>query len=160
MEPQAFEQLRATVAQRAVSIIDGQPGTDYITACPERFLSKLPFPYKYLGKGKFRMVYEIPCGLVLKITSDKRQNAKEWEAMEAYPDFFPRGYAFSTHAMVVEKADPVYGDPRSEEPGFKDRVKELQQLFPEASFKNVGFVGNKLVVIDCGSNWRGYVKSK
>ena len=161
MEPINFEKLRTDVAQRAVTIIDSQPGVDYITACPDRFLKHLPFPYKYINKGKFRMVYEIPCGLVLKITSDNKQNAKEWEAMQAYPELFPRGYAFSTHAMVVEKAELVTSyDPRCATDDFKERVKALQRLFPESSLKNVGFVRDVLVCIDCGSNWRGYGQSK
>ncbi len=161
MNIESFEHLRADVAQRAVTIIDSQPGVDYITACPDRFLEKLPFPYKYINKGKFRMVYEIPCGLVLKLTSDKSQNKKEWEAMQAYPDLFPKGYAFSVHAMVVEKADLVTSeDPRCLGEDFKERVKALQRLFPESSLKNVGFVRDQLVCIDCGSNWRGYVAGK
>ena len=107
------------------------------------------------------MGYEIPCGLVLKITSDNKQNAKEWEAMQAYPELFPRGYAFSTHAMVVEKAELVTSyDPRCATDDFKERVKALQRLFPESSLKNVGFVRDVLVCIDCGSNWRGYGQRK
>jgi hypothetical protein len=154
MEPINFEKLRTEIAQRAVTIIDSQPGVDYITACPDRFLKHLPFPYKYINKGKFRMVYEIPCGLVLKITSDNKQNAKEWDAMQAYPELFPRGYAFSTHAMVVEKAELITEeDPRLFAPGFQERLTKLREVHQELKSKDLGFVNDKLVLI---GTWRGY----
>ena len=85
-----FEVERQLVARTVLDGLYSQPGIDVVPARAEQFLSKIPYEFKFLSKGKSRYVYAINVpqvigiGLVLKL-GGKHQNNLEVENTKKFP---------------------------------------------------------------------------
>ena len=156
-----FEVERQLVARIVLDGLYSQPGIDVVPARAEQFLSKIPYEFKFLSKGKSRYVYAINVpqvigiGLVLKL-GGKHQNNLEVENTKKFPGDFPRIYGAFDYAIVAEQAemiDPV-DDPRMKQDGMNERLSLLKKRYGDVG-SNIGFIGDRMVMVDGGVPVRG-----
>jgi len=123
---------------------------------------------KVLGSGASRRVYELPCGLVLKVAvknyNDHDQNEVEYKTQKLYPKDVSKVYLWICDKskkfphfrlpdnktpinIIVARQAEVFGDiPKK----YEARLKYLQEKFSDVCSYNVGLVNKRLLLIDAG----------
>jgi hypothetical protein len=160
--PDFLELERRLVSRNVLDALYSQSGIDVVPARAEYFLNRVghDYTFDFLSKGKSRYVYAInkpgmDIGLVLKLGA-KAQNNLEVKNTLAHPEDLPRIYGAFDYALVAERADMVDrfdSDPRMKLPDNEAKFLELKHRYGDVG-SNIGFVGDRMVMVDGGVNAR------
>jgi hypothetical protein len=138
------------------------------------------FKIRRIGEGCDRMVYSLPCGLVVKIAHDDNfvpcQNTREFRNAKRFREFAPRVYAYFKHKnwRRAEYIYDSYGDRDKatiKQRGVNIVVAEralrlsrvrywsatlskqkdrIERKFRDTQEVNMGLIGNRIVMVDLG----------
>lgn len=155
----ANEIRRKEIATAILSALESQAGLDTLPAraAVARILAGVgkatSARFKWLGAGRSRTCLEIEWpgadrDLVL-ILANKPSIARDIVITLAYPEDRAKLYGASDYAVIAEKAEMVHGfdDPRIKTEEFAKRADELNARYIGLSNADIGFIGDKVVVI-------------
>jgi hypothetical protein len=158
----SLEEARVVIARKVLDSLSAMPGIDVVPAGHERFLNRVPdVGFQFLSKGKSRYVFEIidpfwaNLDLVLKL-GGAAQNNLEFQNTERHPEDFPRIYGAFAYGIVAEKATMLDFDDKylKQNPDVKARIAVFKERYGDIG-SNIGFIGDRLVIVDGGVPYRG-----